>query len=516
MSRPLLVLGLDGYEASVADHLLAEGRMPNLSALIADSTRCRLEHGEAKRSGLAWEHFSLGREPSAYGRHAAVHFDPRTYGVTQDGTALKPFIGDIDKRVLIFNVPYFDMLAAPNCKGLVSWGAHDAGVEAQCAPASLAEEVEAKFGPYPETPYIYGFVWPDPDKARAMAEGLVRAVDQRGAIGHWLCTERLPDWDMAVMVISEFHSAIEALWHGYDADHPLHHLPSAAAARDGIIGVYEAFDRLLGLYRRTIPQVDFAVFSMHGMGANDSDVPTMALLPELMYRASFGKGLLEPRPDWRVPPDAIPMLRPREKWSGPVRACLRHPPGSVESLERSSLDWMPAAMYRRYWPAMEAFALPSYYDGRIRLNLAGRERDGRVSVADYGAKLDWICALLEECRDPRTSAPVVASIARPVAADPLRAGPTEADLVVIWHGSPLALQHKRLGLIGPIPFRRTGGHSGGGGVGYLTSSRLGGGDIGTVSAFDMVPTLIDLLDAPLPGYISGRSFDPRTKRNGPA
>lgn len=516
MIRPLLVLGLDGYEPSVAVHMLAEGRMPNLRALIGESTQCRLDHGEAKRTGLAWEHFSLGREPAAYGRHAAVHFDPRTYGVSQQGTTLKPFVADLDKRVIVFDAPYFALSAAPNCRGLVSWGAHDAGVAPQCAPAGLAAEVEAKFGPYPATQYIYGFVWPDPHQARAMADALVRALDQRAAIGHWLCTERLPGWDMAVIVVSEFHSAIEALWHGYDTKHPLHHLPSAQAARDGIIGVYEAFDRMLGHYRRTMPEVDFVLFSMHGMGANDSDVPTMALLAEVMYRASFGKQLLQPRADWRVPPRDVPMLRPREKWSGPVRACLRHPPDSVEPAEKSSLDWMPAAMYRRYWPAMEAFALPSYYDGRIRVNLAGRERDGRINLDSYDAKLDEICALLEECRDPRTDAAVVANIARPVAGDPLRAGATEADLVVIWRGSPLALQHRRLGLIGPIPFRRTGGHSGGAGVGYLTTRKLAPGDIGTVSAFDMVPTLIELLETPLLGYLSGHSFTGRAKRNGPA
>ena len=90
---------------------------------------------------------------------------------------------------------------------------------------------------------------------------------------------------------------------------------------------------------------------------------------------------------------------------------------------------------------MEAFALPSYYDGRIRINLKGREHAGRVSVADYGAKLDEICTLLEECRDPRTNQPVVRSIVRPVAADPVNAGPTEADLIVIWQGAALAFQH---------------------------------------------------------------------------
>jgi len=505
MSRRLLVLGLDGYEPSVADHLLAEGKMPNLRVLIADSARCRLDHGEAKRTGLAWEHFSLGREPAAYGRYAAVHFDPATYQATQQGTAARPFVADIGKRVVAFDVPYFDLSAAPNCMGLASWGAHDAGVEQQCAPADLAEEIAARFGPYPATPYIYGFVWPNEQNARAMADALVRAVDCRSAIGHWLLTERLPDWDMAVMVISEFHSAIEALWHGYDATHPLHHLPSAVPACAGILRVYEAFDRMLGLYRRTMLQADLVVFSMHGMGANDSDVPTMALLPELLYRANFGQTLFEPRADWCVVPGEIPMLRAGERWSGAVKACLHHRDTAKDAVP-SPLDWMPAAAYRRYWPAMRTFALPSYYDGRIRVNLAGRERDGSVPLSAYHAELDAICALLQDCRDPRTGRTVVKRIARPVAADPLSAGPTEADLVIIWQGAPLAFRHERFGLIGPIPFRRTGGHSGGAGVGYFLSPRLPRGDLGTASAFDVVPTLVDLIDAAAPGYLSGRSL----------
>ena len=504
MRRPIIVLGLDGYEPSVAQHLLADGRMPNLRALACDSMQCRLDHGEAKRTGLAWEHVALGREPAAYGRFAAVDFDPSTYRVTQEGTKSRPFLADIDRRIVVFDAPYFDLAAAPNCMGLVSWGAHDAGIASTCAPPGLAEEIAAKFGPYPATKYIYGFVWQNEERARAMATALVDAVERRSAIGQWLCTERLRDWDMALIVVSEFHSAVEALWHGYDPAHPLHDLPSAEAARAGIVGVYEAFDRMLGRYRESMPEADLAIFSMHGMGANDSDVPTMLLLPELLYRASFGSALFESRPEWAAAPASVPMLSPSEAWDVAVKSCMRHrlPPNG----EKLPLDWMPATVYRRYWPAMAAFALPSYYDGRVRLNLAGRERDGLVPVEAYGAKLDEICALLAECRDPRTNQPVVRAITRPVAANPLRAGPSEADLVIIWQGAPLAFRHERLGLIGPAPYRRTGGHTGGAGIAYFTAPELPRGDVGTVSAFDVVPTLIDLLGAPKPSYISGRSL----------
>jgi predicted AlkP superfamily phosphohydrolase/phosphomutase len=504
MRRRIIVLGLDGYEPSVAQQLLADGRMPNLQALARDCMQCRLDHGEAKRTGLAWEHVALGREPAAYDRFAAVDFDPGTYRVTQTGTKSRPFLADINRRSIVFDAPYFDLAAAPNCLGLVSWGAHDAGIARTCAPPGLAEEIAAKFGPYPAKKYIYGFVWQNEEHTRAMAAALVEAIERRSAIGQWLCAERMRDWDLALIVVSEFHSALEALWHGYDPAHPLHHLPSATAAHAGIVGVYEAFDRMLGRYRTSMPEADLVLFSMHGMGANDSDVPTMLLLPELLYRASFGSALFESRPEWTAAPDAIPILSPDETWDTAVKSSLRHrrrPNG-----ERLPLDWMPATVYRRYWPEMEAFALPSYYDGRLRINLAGRERNGLVPVAAYDAKLDAICALLAECRDPRTNQPVVRAVKRPVAADPLKAGPTEADLVIIWQGAPLAFRHERLGLIGPAPYRRTGGHTGAAGIAYFTAPELPRGEIGTVSAFDVVPTLIDLLGAPRPSYVSGHSL----------
>jgi predicted AlkP superfamily phosphohydrolase/phosphomutase len=282
--------------------------------------------------------------------------------------------------------------------------------------------------------HLDGLVWQNKEHTRAMATALVEAIERRSAIGQWLCAERMRDWDLALIVVSEFHSALEALWHGYDPAHPLHRLPSATAAHAGIVGVYEAFDRMLGRYRTAMPEADLVLFSMHGMGANDSDVPTMLLLPELLYRASFGSALFEPRPEWAAAPDAIPILSPSETWDTAVKSGLRHrrrPNG-----ERLPLDWMPATVYRGYWPEMEAFALPSYYDGRLRVNLVGRERNGLVPVAAYDAKLDAICALLAECRDPRTDQPVVRAIKRPVAADPLKAGPTEADLVIVWQARP--------------------------------------------------------------------------------
>jgi predicted AlkP superfamily phosphohydrolase/phosphomutase len=168
-----------------------------------------------------------------------------------------------------------------------------------------------------------------------------------------------------------------------------------------------------------------------------------------------------------------------------------------------SLAWMPAAHYARFWPRMRAFALPSFYDGRIRINLEGRERSGLVRIEDYGRVCDEIEELLRACRDPISGVEAVAAIDRNPR-PPLEIEPSEVDLMVTWK-DPLGLAHPRLGQIGPLPYRRTGGHTGGDGFAWIMGPGVGAGDGGTRSAFDVVPTVIELLDQPeLP--ISGQSF----------
>src|SRR4030095_11227029 len=126
---------------------------------------------------------------------------------------------------------------------------------------------------------------------------------------------------------------------------------------------------------------------------------------------------------------------------------------------RLDLDWQPAQHYRRYWPRMPAFALPSFYDGRIRINLQGRERHGTVAPSRYEETCRELEEMLHECRNPLSGAPGVESLQRASTQDPLRLGRSESDLLVVWRGVATALQHPRLGLIGPVALRRTGGHN---------------------------------------------------------
>lgn len=535
----VLAIGLDGLEVSLAERLMAEGELPALAELRRRSARFLLDHGPAQRTGLAWEHVASGLSPEAAGRWAAVEFDPRTYRVWQDGAQLDPWWKDLDRRVVVFDTPYVDLRRAPNTRGIVAWGAHDPGTSAAGLPAGLLDEFLERFGRYPAAPWTYGIPWPSPERTREMGEALSRALDLRTRAARWLMTERLPDWDLFFVVAGEAHGAIEGLWHGVDPTHPLHTHPSGVAADAALRAVHRGLDRMVAELTRAAGDATVVAFAMGGMGPNHSDIQSMVLLPELLYRHAFGRSLLTVPTAWAAAPRTVPILAEDERWETsklvsrpapapvepgalrraarslpiPVRAVLKGVRAGLVSWRSPAaprrgpdLVWQPAYHYGAHWPQMPAFALPSFYDGRIRINLRGRERDGIVEPVHYEATCRELETLLRECRDPRTGEPAVADIERAATRNPLALASSECDLLVVWRSPAAALEHPRLGLVGPVPLRRTGGHTGRHGVAYVAGRGVDPGDRGVRSAFDVAPAIAELLGAKSRAAMSGASL----------
>jgi predicted AlkP superfamily phosphohydrolase/phosphomutase len=176
--------------------------------------------------------------------------------------------------------------------------------------------------------------------------------------------------------------------------------------------------------------------------------------------------------------------------------------------QAGNLGWMPAARYSRFWPAMPAFALPEYYDSWVRLNLVGREANGRVAPDQYELTRRQIVEVIGQCRDPIRGHEVIESVAFPDK-PPAEIGPTEADIYISFVAKTTGLRHPTLGTVGPVPYRRTGGHTGDWGFLYVAGLETAAGDRGTADAYDVVPTIIDLLGAPSRPDLSGISLKPR-------
>jgi predicted AlkP superfamily phosphohydrolase/phosphomutase len=540
MARSRVVaIGLDGLEVAFAERLMAAGDMPALAKLRQRAARVLLDHGPAQRTGLAWEHVASGLSPAAARRWAAIEFDPTTYEAWQEGARFSPWWASLDRRVVVFDAPYVDLRRARNTRGIVAWGAHDPGTTFAARPHGLRAEFAQRFGPYPSE-WMYAAPWASSEHTQEMTTALARALDTRAQAARWLATERLPDWDFFLTVAGEVHGTVEGLWHGVDTEHPLHRHASADAAARGIVDVHRALDRMVGELVRCSGDATLVAFTMGGMGANHSDVPSMVLLPELLYRHAFGTSLLRVPAEWTASPDRLPMLDEKDSWDDlsstwfPASAPPRVSPWAPRTLarrlptpiraplwaaraaaaawrtgarpKRSAIEWQPTQRYRDHWRRMPAFALPSYYDGRIRLNLRGRERDGVVQPDRYEDTCRAIEELIRECRNPLTGEPVVEAVERAATANPLALSGSECDLLVVWRGVAAAFEHPRLGLIGPVALRRTGGHTGRHGVAYIVAPGLVPGERGVRSSFDVVPTLIELLGCPPMAGVTGTSL----------
>lgn len=536
MGRRVLAIGLDGLEISYAQELMDAGKLPSLAALRKRSTTYLLDHGSAQRTGLAWEHVASGLSPEVANRWSAVEFNPANYEVWQEGARFAPLFESLGVRTVVFDPPYVNLKNTTQLQGIVSWGAHDPGTALAARPHKLQDELRERFGNYPSSKWIYACPCYSAEKCKRMGDALVDALQVRRQAAKWLISEKFQDWDLFFVVTGELHSAIEGLWHGIDPQHPLHVHQSAPAAAAALLKVYQATDQLIGELIESVGDADVVAFSMGGMGSNQSDLQSMVLLPELLYRHAFRQPFLKVPSRWSSAPEEVPQLAETEDWNISRRSWFLKEdlernqqvsfigklinklqkvtakrlfvklPKSTHKTHSSGIKWQPATAYRPWWPQMCAFALPSFYDGKIRINLVGREKSGIVLPEDYEKTCSELEEILRQCRDPRTGRSVISRIERPKITDPLKLDTSDADMTIVWSGITTAFIHPEHGLVGPVPFRRTGGHTGPYGVAFITASGIKPGFQGIQSSFNVVPTIMDLLGVSITSSLSGKSL----------
>jgi hypothetical protein len=328
--------------------------------------------------------------------------------------------------------------------------------------------------------------------------------------------------------------------------------PTSKQSADAVARVTEAVDAQIGRLLDILGDDTHVVLcSFHGFMPGD-DVVSTALMPELFHRLHFGTKLLAD-PDqeaWRaagcppVVPDPDEQIgvhyvdrfadSPKQKLRRAVRQTV--PRQSFDLLRRlarkpelvklsemakptppETLEATPEAVaafekepryqvvnwYKRHWSSMRWFALPTFADGHVRVNLAGREANGIVPKEEYGAVLDEIEATLSACKDARTGAPIIDHFIRLREDDPFAPDGPDADLLVVFAGAPDAIDHPAIGTIGPHPHMRTSHHSADG-FALVAGPGIQRTELGTRPAVDIAATVVAALGAS--ASVAGRSL----------
>ncbi|HYC03996.1 MAG TPA: alkaline phosphatase family protein [Azospirillaceae bacterium] len=543
MGQPVIAIGLDSAEHTLVDRWIAEGKLPVLAKLRQEGARARLENFAVYSAELPWTTFLTGSTPQKTGYWTPIKYDPKSYTTTQTGAydfeEVRPFyaLGQ-DYKIAVFDMPHAKLSDQVNGIQALAWGAHSPQHPTASLPRGLMDELVAKYGEHPAFEKDNLEPW-ETHREQWMVDAMVTGIRRRADI----CVDLLgrDRWDLFLTMFGEPHSAGHALWHLSQPDHPLYRAPTPDRP-DPLLLVQQEIDRAMGRILEAAPKdARVVVFSAHGMEGNSMDVPSMFFLSELLYRMSFGKAAFAKGEKGGPLPEPTTLIRKRhwaseiyarkEDWN-PLRRFVRSKvrfdyswqleriigsgDGPAHPKAAGGIEFMPASWYANCWPRMKAFALPTFADGYVRINLKGREAHGIVDPADYDKVCDEITAEIMALVNPRNGRKIAKNVVR-TRKSALDSDPRlpDADLVVEWESVPADVAEGPVtGRIGPVPYRRTGSHTS---EGFLLAAGPGiePGELPAGHGVDLAPTILQLMGAPAPNHLDGISLFNRERGAAP-
>ncbi|MGJ3253842.1 MAG: alkaline phosphatase family protein [Elainellaceae cyanobacterium] len=539
MKHSVIAIGLDAADPTLIETWMAQGHLKTLQRLRDRGTYGRLTNSQYYKAETPWTTFLTGCLPEKTGYWAPLKFREGTYEVDEvqayDFAEYPPFyaLGQ-DYRVAVFDMPQSVLTDQANGPQVLAWGAHSPQTPTHSLPESFLQTLCDRHGKHPALHKDHGDWW-DQTYLTRLQKNLKQGIKRRISI----CREILQhdQWDLFLTVFGEPHSAGHDFWYLSQPDHPLHAHRSGIDG-DPLLDVFKEMDRAIGEIVSDVPDDTYVmVFAAHGSGNNTTDVSSMMFLPEFLYRFSFpGQVMLAPGKAGAPVPPVVTSPR-RKTWSGEIWE-RKHEPNLLKRLLRRQLPtkfhpyldtvlgrarqpdlvspqtlqeqghfmaWQPTLWYSPLWPQMQAFAIPSFSEGYIRINLAGREPDGIVAPDDYETLCNSLTHELKQLVNARTGKPVVKTVIQPrLSAGDRHPKRPDADLIVIWSDEPAdVVDHPKFGRIGPVPYRRTGSHRG---RGFLIATGPGIEPQSTLPekhAVDLAPTILHLMGVPIPDYFDG-------------
>ncbi len=453
MSAKVLVVALDACDPVTVRSMASRGKLPTLAGLLDTAATSTVENPYGLFVGTLWTTLFTALDPTRTNFYCWEEIDQHSYErrLTSPSDLLGvPFwerLSAAGRRVAVLDVPHSRAAAPLHGMQVVEWGCHDRHFGFHTQPPELAGEIERRFGFHP----IFGVdayeareFAPDdyvlragahrtPAEERALRDGLLAGIDAKERLSaEYLATS---DWDLFLTVFGDSHAVGHQTWYIHDPTHPRHDPVLAADLGDPIEQIYERLDRAVAAHLALAGEdTTVVVLLSHGMGPHYDATHLLAEVLKRIDRADDAAGPAG-SPVMRTAKRAWATLpRPARQRLGPLAVAplrLRHrrrPP-------RQSPDESTAAERRsqRFYPNPNNFVF-----GGVRINLAGREPDGRVQPgADFDAVCDRLCTDLLDLFNIDTGRPVVDAVVRTDEHYRRRPDDKLPDLLIDWNRDSL-------------------------------------------------------------------------------
>ena len=494
MIKKILVIGLDSADRNLIARWAGDGTLPNFQRLIESAASALVRNPFGLEAGSLWPSFHTGLSPGNHGQYDGYRlYDPLDYQNKNYGTGELPkgtiwnLLSDAGQRVVVIDAPFTDLSEGLNGVQIADWAPHSRPAFGDFGtfrtwPSDLAADIEARFGTDPLGDQMCDAVRPrsirDLDSFRA---GMVERVLNKAEMSAELMERE--DWTFFFTVFTEAHCMGHHAWHIHDDRHPEHDPAVAKALGDPLRDVYIALDQSVGrLIDGAGEDALVLVHCSHGIGPRFTgtfllDKILVALQGGQVGRKRSSMARMAKQLWWQLPAGVRNRVQPAQAklW---------------KALGKSG--YQPNRAGR---PCFELMV----NDGAagVRVNLAGRERDGMVQPgAEYDALLDGLSESLLAITNETTGKPLVKHI---VKTDEVHNGARRdalPDLIVIWNRSgPITrIASPEFGVIEYASRdHRTGDHTPLGLLYALAPGLRGGEKIDEISVMDLAPTITKLL-----------------------
>ena len=373
----MLIIGLDGADPALAARWMAEGTLPNLSALARAGALLPLRSTMPPATFPAWSTCATGVNPGRHGVFDFTDMPPGGYALRfvnrtfRRVPAVWNALSDAGARVGVLGVP--GTYPPERVNGFMVSG-FDSPVATSIDrsfvyPPEYHDDVQGwRFADFQE--HRTGPGWHE--KARALL--LAKIADKEAAALRLL---RHEPWDFFMAVFGETDTVSHHFWRFHDPGSPRHQADPVLS--NAIRDVYARLDTTVGRMAEVSGAEHVLVVSDHGfMGAGTGVIHLNNFLAE--------------------------------------RGLLRFSGGGESTLKTMALRFAPerarGALFRRFtglaagaesrsrfggidWSATRAYSEELDYFPNIRVNLAGREPQGVVRPEDYDGFVAELCAMLE-------------------------------------------------------------------------------------------------------------------------
>ena len=507
MPARVIVIGLDAAEATLIERWAAEGSLPFFAGFAAAGSVCRLTNRFRILPDAIWPELTSGRSSGK----AGIYYYPRQL---RTGEARpRPLLPqDIDPagfywvvasragcRVAAVDIPYNVTTQGFNGIQLCGWGLHDSRFPVASDPPALVDELRAKYGDHPVGPC---------DRHGETREGYERLLDSL-LDGVSRKTALLLDllgrehWDLFTCAYGETHCVGHQYWHFLDPCHPRHDPAASERLRGAVQAVYRRVEEgVAALVEAAGAGATVLVIASHGMGVNTGGPQ---LLPEVLARLgmSSGGGSAASRRYRLLQGSQSSLLKVAKSVLRPMigRRTIR----KLQTVAGSLHEPLES-------PRTRAAVLKNNTCGAIRINLKGREPFGSV---EPGFEAEALSAELRSellaLEDPETGEPIVERVVTVSEAFGPDHHPDLPDLMVAFRTDLGPIETCRSDRVGHVrvpiytpSLPRTGDHTAESrlwikGPGVPAGNRLPEGNV-----LDVAPTVLQLLDVPLPDECDGQ------------